>query len=414
MMPSVIKVVSMPDEDKKLKKIALLVSCATILQVAESFFPQVVPGVKLGLANMIVLIALVDMGFRSAIEIAVMRTVISSLILGTFLSPSFILSFSSAITSTLAMGLVYKLLSGGGKPLFSLIGISIIGAMAHNLTQISIVYLLLIKNTGVFMLLPWLGISSVITGWVTGVVASQVCSRLERNRTKGGFKVPAAYSKKGPFVAPKFNIGRYISKDSHLHSLSPEIKILAIIVLAIIVVISEGFYEYFIVLAMLILVIAMTKIPVMRFFDGVKRLYLFIAFSFAIPMFFSYGGVIVMNFGILRITQDGLYHGSLFAFRLILLMIGAAVLIRTTSPQELASGIKSLLRPFKFTGISGDRVSRIVTSSLLAIPVLWENAHAFIKNYKIGKKKVKGLILALSSLIVMLYMKSEDDTLDLI
>lgn len=283
------------------------------------------------------------------------------------------------------------------------------------LRVVSVVYLLLIKNTGIFMLLPYLGISSVITGWVTGVVASNVCSRLDGRGVKDGAVIRGFNFKAGQAGAPKFNIGRHIEKDSPVHSLNPVVKIFAIIALAVIVIIAEGFYEYFAVLAALLLVAAASKIPLMRFFDGVKRLYLFIAISFALPMFFTYGGgPVLWSMGMFKITQAGIHHGLLFAFRLILLMIGAAVLIRTTSPQEMAAGIKALLKPFSFTGISGDRVSRIVMVSLGAIPVFWENAHAYIKNYKIGRKKIKGLILALSGMVVMLYMKSDEDMTEII
>ena len=404
----------MPDYERKLKKIALLTACATVLQIAESFFPQVVPGVKLGLANMIVLIALVNLGFQAALEVAVMRTIISSLMLGTFMSPTFALSFSSAITSTLAMGLIYKLTAGSKKIYLSLIGISIAGAIVHNFTQISLVYLLLIRNKGVFMLMPWLGLSSVITGWVTGTVASQVCARLDRKRAGNRYPAFSAAAAKNT-QGTGFAIGRYIKGDSAVHSIRPGFKILAVMGIAVAVVAANNFNAYILVLALLLSAMAASGIPVMRFFDGVKKLYFFIVFSFALPVIFTYGGGHpVFSWGILTITREGLMNGGMFACRIILLMTGAALLIRTTSPQELASGIRSILKPFGFTGLSGERVSRIVTSSLLAVPALWQNAQVFIKNYRIGRKKVRGLILALSSLIVMLYVTSENENMEII
>jgi heptaprenyl diphosphate synthase len=395
-------------EDRKIQKIALLVSVAAILQIAESFFPQVVPGVKLGLANMIVLIALVNIGFRAAIEIAIMRTLISSLILGTFLSPGFLLSFSSAITSTLVMGALYRLSLGSKRVFLSLIGISIIGAITHNLTQLSLVYLLLIKNTGVFLLLPWLGISSVIMGWVTGIVASQACERLG----KAGNKKQASaglLAGMGPSGAPVFTIGRYIKKESPAHALAAEIKILAIMALAVFVIVVNNFYAYAAVLAALLAAAHASKIPVARFFDGVKRLYFFIILSFALPVLFTTGGHAVLTAGIISVTKEGIASGFLFAFRLVLLMTGAAVLIRTTSPAELAGGIRKILKPLGFTGISGDRVAKIVTSSLLAMPLLWERAQAHLKNLKLSKRRPGEILTALSGLIVMLYLKTDEE-----
>lgn len=397
----------MNTEDRKIRKIALLVSVAAILQVAESFFPQIVPGVKLGLANMIVLIALVNIGFAAAIEIAIMRTLISSLILGTFLSPGFLLSFTSAITSTLVMAALYRFSMSSKRVFLSLIGISIIGAITHNVTQLGLVYLLLIKNTGVFLLLPWLGISSVIMGWVTGIVASQACMMLERGRKPAS----AGLLQKVPSGAKRFTIGRYIKKDSVVHSLAPEIKIFAILALAAGVIAINNFYGYAAVLSALLIAAYVSKIPLLRFFDGVKRLYFFIILSFALPVMFTTGGHSLFSAGIINITQEGVKAGLLFAFRLVLLMTGAAVLIRTTSPGELAEGIRKVLKPLRFTGISGDRVSKIVTSSLLAIPLLWDKAQQYLKNLRLSGRRPKEILTALSGLIVMLYLRAEEDNI---
>jgi heptaprenyl diphosphate synthase len=397
----------MHEEDRKIRKIALLVSVAAILQVAESFFPQVVPGVKLGLANMIVLIALVNIGFMAAIEIAIMRTLISSLVLGTFLSPGFILSFASAITSTLVMGALYKFSSGNKRVFLSLIGISIIGALVHNFTQLGLVYILLIKNTGIFLLLPWLGISSVITGWITGIVASQACAGLDSGKkTAAVLLLPREIIQSG---AKGFAIGRYIKKESLIHGLAPEMKIFIVVALAAGVIVINSFYGYAAVLALLLIAAYASKIPVLRFFDGVKRLYFFIILSFVMPLVFTTGGHSIFKAEIINITEEGLKYGLLLAFRIILLMTGAAVLIRTTSPAELAEGIRKILKPLKFTGISGERVSKIIMSSLTAMPLMWNRAQVYLKKIKFSKRGLKEVVPALSGLIVMLYLRAEED-----
>ncbi len=86
-------------EDPKIYKIALLVSISCVLQISESLIPHPIPGLRLGLANMVGLIALVNLGFLSALEIAILRTILSSFIMGTFMSPNFIMIFSAAAIS---------------------------------------------------------------------------------------------------------------------------------------------------------------------------------------------------------------------------------------------------------------------------------------------------------------------------
>ena len=81
-------------DNSRTYKIALLISISCVLQISESFIPHPIPGLRLGLANMLTLVALVTLGFRAALEIAVLRTVLSAFIMGTFMSPTFVLSFS--------------------------------------------------------------------------------------------------------------------------------------------------------------------------------------------------------------------------------------------------------------------------------------------------------------------------------
>ena len=95
--------------NQNIYQVALLVALACVLQISESLIPHPIPGLRLGLANMITLTALVVLGFKYALEIAILRTILSSFILGTFMSPGFFLSFAGAIISTLVMGFFFWL-----------------------------------------------------------------------------------------------------------------------------------------------------------------------------------------------------------------------------------------------------------------------------------------------------------------
>jgi hypothetical protein len=95
----------------------------------------------------------------------------------------------------------------------------------------------------------------------------------------------------------------------------------------------------------------------------------------------------------------------------MLLMTSAAVLMKTTAPSELAKGIKTLLEPFRFTGISGDRVSAIAASSLAAMPAFWDKARAYINGYRKKNTGAAGAVMALSAFIAFMYMSAEQDTL---
>src|SRR4030042_6295461 len=108
-------------------RIALLSAYALALHGFESLLPTPIPWLRFGLANIITLITLFLYGIRAAIMVTLIRVILSSLFTGTFLGPAFILSLGGGLTSTFAMSFVFSL----APKLFSIIGLSLIGALFH-------------------------------------------------------------------------------------------------------------------------------------------------------------------------------------------------------------------------------------------------------------------------------------------
>ncbi|WP_350342545.1 Gx transporter family protein [Proteinivorax tanatarense] len=129
---------------KQLVLLSLFIAMATILTIIEGRIAPLASifmgmPVKLGLANIFTLTTLNMFGLKSGFAVGVMRVILASLLSGKFLSPVFYLSLGGAIVSTLSMAIAMKLFN---KHL-SNIGISIIGAITHNLAQIAVVIYLL-------------------------------------------------------------------------------------------------------------------------------------------------------------------------------------------------------------------------------------------------------------------------------
>lgn len=169
---------------RKLTLIAVLVAQAIVLHIFEALIPIPIPipGVKLGLANIVTLLALVLFDFKTALLIAVLRTVLGSLLSGTLLNIAFFMSFSGAMVSTCLMALIMHWVPFVRiNARFSLVGISIAGAAAHNLGQLAIAALL-IKNIAIFYYLPIMLVSSIPTGYLTGLLLRELLKYL---RTSG-------------------------------------------------------------------------------------------------------------------------------------------------------------------------------------------------------------------------------------
>ncbi len=166
---------------KKLTTVAVLVSLAIVFHIVESFlpFPFPVPGVKLGLANIVTLLALVLFDFKTAFIVAFLRTVLGSLMSGTFMNLAFFLSFSGAMSATLVMAVcVHGARLWSSHRDFGLLGISVVGAAAHNLGQLAMAALL-IGHAAIFGYLPIMLVSSVPTGLITGLLLKELLKHLE-------------------------------------------------------------------------------------------------------------------------------------------------------------------------------------------------------------------------------------------
>ena len=154
---------------RRIVLLALLIAMASVLHVVESWLPLPlpVPGIKLGLANIVSLIVIVMFGWRDAIYVAILRVFLASLFGGIFFGPAFAMSIGGAIGSTLVMAYVYR----QWHPEFSLIGISIIGATIHNVVQIAVAAFL-VSSATLLWYLPYLIIMALPTGFATGMTAT--------------------------------------------------------------------------------------------------------------------------------------------------------------------------------------------------------------------------------------------------
>ncbi len=155
--------------------IGLLISIGMVLHVVESLIPisHFVPGAKIGLANIASLLGLIIFGFQAGLLILIFRILLGSLLGGTFLSFSFLMSVSGGMLGFLLMALAYLV---AGK-YFSFIGISIIGAVFHNLGQI-ITATLIIGNPGLFYYLPYLTLLAIPAGVMIGLIVDFTYSYL--------------------------------------------------------------------------------------------------------------------------------------------------------------------------------------------------------------------------------------------
>ena len=155
----------------------MLVAQASVLHFIESLLPNPIPipGVKLGLANIITLLALVLFDFKTALQISILRTVLGAMLSGTLFGVGFFMSFTGALTAVCMMALLLRACSG-----FSLAGVSIAGAIAHNMGQLAMAALIL-NFSGIFYYLPIMMLSSIPTGIIIGLLLIELVKYIRAN-----------------------------------------------------------------------------------------------------------------------------------------------------------------------------------------------------------------------------------------
>ncbi len=160
---------------RKMALIAVLIAQAIVLGFIERLIPIsfVVPGAKLGLANIITLVTLYILTFRETTLVLVGRIVLIGLLFGSV--SSLLYSLSGGVLALVGMYLAKK----SGK--ISIIGISIIGAVLHNIGQL-IMASLVISNLNMFYYLPLLLVFALPTGMVIGVASRLIIKYLDKRK----------------------------------------------------------------------------------------------------------------------------------------------------------------------------------------------------------------------------------------
>lgn len=153
--------------------IAGFAALAISIHLLESALPSPIPGIKPGLANIVTLYVLICHGWRLAVNVSLLRVLAGSLLLGSFLSPTFSLSLAGAVASLIVLGIAWRL---PGRP-FGPVGLSILAAFAHMTAQIVTAYLLFIPHTALFTLLPLLLTAALISGTLGGILVNRIIKR---------------------------------------------------------------------------------------------------------------------------------------------------------------------------------------------------------------------------------------------
>ena len=157
-------------DTKRISKLSMFLALSLVLSLVENYIPilnGIIPGFKVGFANIVVLFALYNLSFREAISLSILRVFIMGILRTGLFSITFTFSLAGALLSVVAMFLAKNYTK------LSIVGVSIIGAIFHSIGEI-VIAMLFLSNTNIVYYLPILLVVSLLTGSLVGIITDKI------------------------------------------------------------------------------------------------------------------------------------------------------------------------------------------------------------------------------------------------
>ena len=211
-------------------------------------------------------------------------------------------------------------------------------------------------------------------------------------------------------------LGQYFPGNSLLHRFDPRSKILFTVLFIAAIFLCKGLVSYGITLLILLMMIGISKVQPRVFLKGMKPV-VFIVVCTAILNLFYTSGTVLWSWGILKITEEGIWKAGFMVLRILMLIACTLLLTYTTSPILLTDGLEKLLRPQKKLHFPVHELSMMMSIALRFIPTLIQETDKIISAQKARGadfdsgnliQKAKALIPILIPLFISSFRRAEE------
>lgn len=211
-------------------------------------------------------------------------------------------------------------------------------------------------------------------------------------------------------------LGQYFPGNSLLHRFDPRSKILFTVLFIAAIFLCKGLVSYGITLLILLIMIGISKVQPRVFLKGMKPV-VFIVVCTAILNLFYTSGTVLWSWGILKITEEGIWKAGFMVLRILMLISCTLLLTYTTSPILLTDGLEKLLRPLKKLNFPVHELSMMMSIALRFIPTLIQETDKIISAQKARGadfdsgnliQKAKALIPILIPLFISSFRRAEE------
>ncbi len=212
-------------------------------------------------------------------------------------------------------------------------------------------------------------------------------------------------------------LGQYFPADTVVHRLDPRTKLLAVVLYIVALFNAKGVLTYAVMAGVLALGVLLSHVPFKSLTRGLKPVYIIVAFTAIMNMFFT-GGTPLADVWLLRhITVEGVISAVQMILRIVLLIMGTFLLTYTTSPISLTDGLESLLAPLKKLHLPIHELAMMMSIALRFIPTLIEETDKIMSaqkargaDFESGSifRRAKALIPILVPLFVSAFRRADE------
>lgn len=173
-------------------------------------------------------------------------------------------------------------------------------------------------------------------------------------------------------------LGQFYPINSIIHRLDPRIKIILTVLLVVFLFIAQNFYSFLAIACLCIVAVLISQVPVRYMLKSFKPLIFIIIITSLFNLFLT-DGRILWQYGVFKITYEGLNLAVFMVIRLLLLITVTNLLTLTTSPILLTDGLERLMSPLKKIKVPSHEIAMMMTIALRFIPTLLEETDKIIK-----------------------------------
>ncbi|MBR5273132.1 MAG: energy-coupling factor transporter transmembrane protein EcfT [Clostridia bacterium] len=212
-------------------------------------------------------------------------------------------------------------------------------------------------------------------------------------------------------------LGQYYPVKSVIHRIDPRVKILLLIIYLVTIFMADNFISLGFIMLTILFTVFLSKVPFKVILKSIKAIIFIVIFTSLINIFFNSSGNVLIEFGIIKITDSGIATAIFVAIRVFMFVVISSLLTYTTTPTNLTDAIEKLLSPLKVIRVDVHSVAMMMTIALRFIPTLIEEVDKITNAQKargadmesggIGKR-IKSVIPILIPLFISSFRSASD------